>query len=91
MPCLPDKTLTPRSAPFLIKIHRDLKWHEGRKLFLWLVENDSTVGYFNAGRHCERVTNHAKNEREIEQYCWFAFSDQNTAFQFKLFHGAAIS
>ncbi|RYD63440.1 MAG: hypothetical protein EOP83_12170 [Verrucomicrobiaceae bacterium] len=86
MTCLRKKDMTDDEAPYVIEFQKELPWREAQKQMLWLAAVDSpTEGFFTNGRKQTRVL--TENGYDFTETVWYRFTDQNTAFWFKMQFG----
>jgi hypothetical protein len=79
--------LAPDRAPYRVEFRRKLPWKEAQDHMLWLVAQENpTEGFFNNGRKVERIKTPG-GQMVVEDVVWYNFTDQNTAFLFKLHFG----
>lgn len=85
MTCLRKKGMTTEEAPYRIEFQRNQRWSVNQAQMLWLAAVDSpTTGFFINGR--TQVFDR-EGKRPPEDTIWYRFTDENTAFFFKLQFG----
>jgi hypothetical protein len=79
--------LTEAKAPYRVEFRRQIRWEEAQQHMLWLVaQENQTEGFFHNGRGDRTFVT---GDRQIvrEYLVWYMFTDENTAFLFKLHFG----